>query len=182
MRKVVMMGLMVSIISCTSLSMTLTAQSGASPKDGELQFPTDYKSYPSFLKGVQKPNAVRDLYINPAGAKAHHGESFANDSILVMEIYNAKKGADGNFTKGADGKLLKDGLAKVYIMQKGAGWGHNAPKGLRNGDWIFSAFTPNGDRLDVNYSKCRSCHLPLGDTKDYVHRYDEYFQTRNHTH
>lgn len=182
MRKVVMVGLMLSVIGCSSLTMTPTAQSGGSPKDGELSFPSDYQSYPTFLMGVQKPNAVRDLYINKKGAEAHHGEAFANGSILVMAIHNAKKGPDGNFLKGTDGHLMKDGLAKVYVMQKDGGWGKNAPNGLENGDWIFSAFNPNGDRLDVDYAKCRGCHMPLGDAKDYVHRYDEYFQKRGHSH
>ena len=51
---------------------------------------------------------------------------------------------------------------------------------LKNGDSIYSAFKPNRERLDVDYMKCRRCHMPLGNTKDYVHRYDEYFSKRNH--
>ncbi len=34
-----------------------------------------------------------------------------------MEIYHAKEGADGNFVKEADGHLLKDRLAKVYVRE-----------------------------------------------------------------
>ena len=182
MRKYVVMSVMLAFIGCTSMSMTPTAQSGGMPKDGELAFPSDYKSFPTFLKGIQKPNAVRDLYINQTGAEAHKGEQFANGSILVMEIYNAPKGANGDFEKDVQGNLSKDELAKVYVMQKGKGWGMHAPKGLKNGDWIFSAFKPDGEKLDVDYSTCRSCHMPLGDAKDYVHRYDEYFEKRGHTH
>lgn len=182
MRKVLTVGLMLSVIGCAGMSMTPSAQSGSTPKDGELAFPSDVKSYPTFLQDIQKPNAVRDLYINQMGAEAHKGEAFANGSILVMEIHNAKKDADGSFLKGSDGNLVKDGLAKVFVMQKGAGWGKNAPEDLKNGDWIYSAFKPNGDRLDVEYGKCRSCHMPLGDAKDYVHRYDEYFMKRGHSH
>ena len=98
-----------------------------------------------------------------------------------MEIHNAKKNADGSFIRASDGNLVKDGLAKVLVMQKGAGWGKNAPKGLENGDWIYAAFNANGDRLDVEYAECRSCHIPLGNTKDYVHRYDEYFAKRGYS-
>ena len=47
---------------------------------------------------------------------------------------------------------------------------------------IYSAFKPDGNRIDVDYAKCRSCHLPLGDAKDYVQRYDEYFEKRVHIH
>ena len=182
MKKSVVIGMMFVVMGCTSMSMTPSAQSGGMPKDGELAFPSDYKAFPIFLKGIQKPNAVRDLYINETGAAAHHGKPFANGSILVMEIYNAKKSANGEFDKDGQGNLIKDGLAKVYVMQKGEDWGMHAPKGLKNGDWVFSAFKPNGDRLDVDYAKCRSCHMPLGDAKDYVHRYDEYFEKREHSH
>ncbi|WNM61980.1 hypothetical protein [Candidatus Nitrospira neomarina] len=55
------------VLACASTTMPIAAQSGSTPKDGELVFPVDDKSYPVFLHGVQKPNAVRDLYINPPG-------------------------------------------------------------------------------------------------------------------
>ncbi|MDR4496021.1 MAG: cytochrome P460 family protein [Nitrospirales bacterium] len=167
-------------IGCGSMSMTPSSQSGGVPRDGELMFPKDYKSFPAFLTGIQKPDAVRDLYINPVGAKAQSGQAFPDGSIMVMEIYNAKKNTAGEFEKGANGTLVKADLAKVFVMQKGAGWGKHAPDILKNGDWIYSAFKANGERLDVDYAACRGCHLPLGDSKDYVHRYDEYFSKRGH--
>jgi hemoglobin len=128
---------------------------------------------------VQKPKHVRELLVNPTGAKTKKGEMFPNGSVLVMEIYNAKKDADGNAIKRPDGKNAKDNLAKFYVMEKGAGWGKNAPKGLQNGDWIFTAFSPDGKPIKVDYTKCRACHLPLTG-KDFVHRYDEYFDKRGH--
>ncbi len=149
------------------------------PKDGELKFPASYETFPRFLSGIQKPAHVRDLYINQTGASAKKGESLANGSILVMEIYNAKKGADGNPVKRPDGRNAKDNLAKVYVMEKGAGWGKNAPADAQTGDWIFSAFSAEGTPIKVNYTKCRQCHMPLKD-KDFVHRYDEYFDKRGH--
>ena len=158
MRTFLTIGLMLSVIGCADMSRTPSAQSGSTPKDGELAFPSDYKSYPTFIQGIQKPNAVRDLYINQIGAKAGQGEPFANGSVLVMEIYNAKKDGDGSFVKDRDGHLVKNGLAKVFVMQKGAGWGNNAPQSLKNGDWIYSAFNSNGDRLNVEY--CQVPKLP----------------------
>lgn len=166
------------VLGCASTTMPIAAQSDSIPKDGELVFPADYKSYSPFLHGIQKPDAVRDLYINPTGASAEAGQPFANGSILVMAIYNAKKNAEGTLEKGADGNLVKADLAKVFVMQKWAGWGKRAPENLKNGDWIYAAFKANGERLDVDYTTCRGCHLPLGASKDFVHRYDEYFEKR----
>lgn len=154
-----------------------SAPSGPAPKDGELSFPSGYTSYPTFLTAVQKPKHVRDLYVNSVGAKTQKGEKFPNGSVLVMAIFNAETDAAGNVAKGPDGKNVKADLAKVYVMEKGAGWGKNAPMGLENGDWIFTAFTPDGQPMDANYAKCRGCHLPLNE-EDFVHRYNEYFDTR----
>lgn len=170
------------LIGCTSALMLPATQAGSSPKDGELTWPSDYKSYLAFLLGVQKPDAVRDLYINKTGATASHGQAFVNGTVLVMEIYNARREADGTFSKGPDGMLVKADLAKIFVMEKGAGWGKNAPAGLQHGDWIYSAFKPTGKRLQVDYTQCRACHLPLGEAEDFVHRYDEYFEKRGHMH
>ena len=178
MRTILTIGLLMSVVGCAEMSMPSSSQTGSTPKDGELAFPVDYKSYSTFLHGIQKPNAIRDLYINQTGANTQQGKAFPDGSILVMEIHDAQKNGDGSFAKNSDGHLVKDGLAKVFVMQKGKGWGNSAPDGLRNGDWIYAAFKPNGDRLNIGYEKCRSCHMPLGDSKDYVHRYDEYFSKR----
>ena len=75
MNKFVVMSAMFALIGCASTSMTPPAQSGGMPKDGELAFPSDYKSFPTFLKGIQKPDAVRDLYINPTGGEGTTGTS-----------------------------------------------------------------------------------------------------------
>ncbi len=181
MRQILLAGIMLSMFGCGGMAMTSSAPSNGTPQDGELAFPSHYKSFPKFLHGIQKPNAVRDLYINQKGAKTKKGAAFQNGSILVMEIHKAKKNADDSFVKGQDGNLIKDGLAKVFVMQKGTGWGNDAPEGLKNGDWVYSAFNAEGDRLDIGYEKCRSCHMPLGESKDYVHRYDEYFMKRGHS-
>ena len=151
------------------------------PKDGELEFPANYEKFPRFLSGVQKPKHVRDLFINPTGNTAQAGDVLPNGSILVMEIYNAKLDADGNPVKRPDGENAKDNLAKVYVMQKGKGWGKNAPADLKTGDWIYSAFSPEGKPIKANYAKCRACHMPLKD-KDFVQRYNEFFNTRDRDH
>jgi len=177
MKKFSLFFLFLILIGCANNAQMPTAQSASGPKDGELSFPSGYDSYPTFLKEVQKPKHVRDLYVNPIGATTQKGESFPNGSVLVMAIFNAETDAEGNAVKGPDGRNIKADLAKIYVMEKGAGWGKNAPMGLGNGDWIFTAFTPDGKPMEANYATCRGCHLPLND-KDFVHRYDEYFDKR----
>ncbi len=161
------------------LAPTLQVNAGEGPKDGELSFP-DYSEWPTFLKSVQKKNMVRDLFISPEASKTKKGDAFPDGTTLVMEIYSAKKDKDGHVLKNEHGKVVKDNLAKIYVMQKGKGWGAHAPKDLKNGDWIFSAFSAEGKAIEANYTKCRGCHMPLGEAKDFTHRYDEYFDKRGH--
>ncbi len=40
---------------------------------------------------------------------------------------------------GADGKLVKGNLAKMFAMGKGDGWGQDVPEQLRNGARVFLA-------------------------------------------
>ena len=142
---------------------------GPAPKDGELAQPTDYKSWPVFLAGIEKPTGhIRDIYINPTGAAAKKGEAFANGTVSVMEIYKATKTGD---------KMTKAGLEKVFVMYKGNNWGSTAPEGMKTGDWVYAAFDANGQPAKVDYATCRGCHLPLAD-KDYIFHYDKYFDTR----
>ena len=149
-------------------------------KDGELPLAADYKTWPVFLAGVQRPDAkqIRDIYINKAGAGAAAGKPFPNGTVSVMELYKAKENADGTLSKGADGKLEKGALLKVFVMGKGEGWGESAPAGMKNGDWVYSAYLADGKPAPDPIVACRSCHLPLGEAKDWVHRYDEYFSSR----
>ncbi|MCQ8895596.1 cytochrome P460 family protein [Limnobacter humi] len=143
---------------------------GPAPKDGELAKPSDYSTWPVFLAGIEKPTGhIRDIYINKTGASAQKGEAFPNGTVSVMEIYKANKGADG--------KLAKANLEKVFVMYKGKDWGTTAPEGMKTGDWVYSAFEANGEPAKVDYATCRGCHMPLAD-KDFVFHYDKYFDTR----
>jgi hemoglobin len=155
------------------------AQKGAGPKDGELPLAGDYKTWPRFLTGIDKEQVkqVRDIYINTVGAQTMAGKDFPNGTVMVMEIYKAKESADGDLAKGADGKLIKGDLAKVFIMGKGDGWGQTVPDNLKTGAWVFSAAGPDGKPVAEDFTKCRACHVPLAQ-KDFVHRYDEYFEKR----
>ena len=152
------------------------AQPVAIVKDGELKIPADYKSWPKFLSAVQRADAgqVREIYMNPTAAKATAGGEFPNGTVFVMENFAAAVNADGSQKKGADGKLVKGDLLRVFVMGKGQGWGESAPAGLKNGDWVYAGYLPSGAQSPEPASACRACHLPLT-SKDFVFRYDEHF-------
>lgn len=183
-------GLLLSLAGCNSMESSgskmtaekapgmASAMPAPSGPDGTLALPADYKSWSKFLVDIPKGEAkqVRDIYINPTGARTSAGQSFPNGTVMVMEIYKAKADGDKLMT-GMDGKLIKGDLAKVFVMGKGQGWGANLPDNLKNGDWIYAAYDATSKPLMEDFTKCRACHTPLAQ-KDFVHRYDEYFEKR----
>lgn len=177
-----------SIITAAALAAALIgcAQVPSAPlankfKDGELPVPADYKSWPKFLSEVQRPEVkqVREIYINPLGHRTQAGDAFPNGTVSVMEIYKAQEAADGSPLKNSDGKFVKGELLKIAVMGKGAGWGESVtPVELKNGDWIYAIYLADAKtKAPDDTATCRACHLPLAD-KDYIFRYDEYFQKR----
>lgn len=162
------------LVGCTS---TMAPAPVAMVKDGELPVPADYKTWPKFLSAVQRPDAkqVREIYMNPAARAGTAAAGFPDGTVFVMENFAAKVDASGALVVGADGKLVKGELLRVFVMGKNAGWGASAPEGLRTGDWIYAAYLPSGAKAPDPLAPCRACHLPLGASKDYIHRYDEYF-------
>jgi hemoglobin len=163
---------------CSEMETIPTAKTPAKPKDGELTYPADYKTWPKFLSEVQRPDAkqIRELFVNQVGARTNQGQMFPNGTVMVMELYKAKLNGDVP-EAGADGRLVKGDLAKVFVMGKGEGWGQDVPDNLKNGNWAFPVFGPDGKALADDFTKCRACHAPLA-AKDFVHRYDEYFDKR----
>jgi hemoglobin len=178
MKRFVIIAAVVAALAAGCAEMS-TAPPAAKLKDGELQVPPDYKSWPKFLSAVQRPDAkqVREIYVNPAGTRAVAGQPFPNGTVFVMENFAAVELADGKLAQGSDGKLVKGPLLRVFVMGKQAGWGDSAPQGLKNGDWIYAAYDSAGKTAPDSPLGCRACHLPLAD-KDFVPRYDEYFASR----
>jgi len=171
----------VVVVAATLLAGCGTMQLFSSPKyeDGEVPLPKDYKNWPKFLSAVQRPDAkqVREIYVNPTGARTQAGQPFANGTLFVMENYAVALNSDGTPVRGTDGKLSKEGLLRVFVMSKNEGNGAKVPPELKNGDWVFTSYDAAGTKTGDQLNTCRACHLPLSN-KDYVHRYDEYFALR----
>jgi Cytochrome P460 len=146
--------------------MVMSENSSASEKrkDGELSYPADYKTWSQFLTNIDKEQAkqVRDIYLNPTGAKAKRGEMFPDETTMVMEIYKAKESTAGGLEKAADGKLTKDKLAKVFVMTKKQGWGQDVPDNLKNGSWVFFCVRPGWEALGGRFYEVPSLSRAAG--------------------
>jgi len=169
----------ISIVGLIAVAVGCATVGAKGLNDGDLAMPNDYKSWPKFLTYVEKAAAkqVREIYVNPTGNKTPSGGTFANGTVFVMENYAAEANADGSLKKGADGKLVKGKLLRVFVMGKGEGWGQGVPDNLKNGNWVYASYLADGKPGPEKGAACRGCHV--GQAKnDFVFRADEYFKLR----
>ena len=139
--------------------------SAALADEERIAFPADYKTqFQNYLSldRVQNPDQIIRLFANDVAIEAaKQGRELPNGSILVGEVYKAKKDEAGNVMTSSLGRRMRGKLAAVAVMEKGEGWGDSFPDNLKNGDWDFAIFKPTGERLDKDLNTCRSCHAPL---------------------
>ncbi|NQW09966.1 MAG: cytochrome P460 family protein [Alphaproteobacteria bacterium] len=116
---------------------------------------------------------VRSFYVNrEADAAAKSDAPLPDGTVLVMADRNAKLDAGGNPVFGADGRLVATGpVTNIFVMEKRAGWGESIPAELRNGDWDYAWFTPDGSlKPDAKYKGCFTCHMSRVE-RDYTFTY-----------
>ena len=130
-----------------------------------IAFPAGYEKWQRYTT-VDRHDVkqVREIYATPEVAKAvREGRPVPNGAVLVMAIHGAGQ-------KDAAGRLGKDKLASVFVMEKRRGWGASVPEDWRNGDWQYAAFTADGKpnaKANENIKACFTCHKPHA-SKDFV--------------
>jgi cytochrome P460 len=140
----------------------------AAADEPRIAFPADYLQFDNYLSldRVQNDDQIIRLYANDIARKAaRERRELPSGSVIVGEIYQAKKDKDGNVIESGLGRRIRGKLAAVAVMEKGEGWGKRLPTDLRNGDWDFAIFSPDGARLGKDLNACRSCHAPLAGTQ-----------------
>lgn len=137
----------------------------AAAEQPRVSFPQGYQSaFKNYLSldRVQNPDQVIRLFANKAAIDAgSEGRELPDGSVLVGEIYAAKKDADGKVVTSSLGRRIRDKLVAIAVMEKRKGWGETLPAEYRNGDWDFGIFSPEGKALDKDLNACRKCHAPL---------------------
>jgi cytochrome c553 len=125
-------------------------------------FPADHRA--TFVKygAANFPDLkqVRHYYATPAAlAAAKAGARLPDGSIILTEVYSVKLDDRLDLAKGPDGIYVPNQLQFYSVMARGAGWGKDIPEILRNEDWNYAAFTPQGQlRPRINHAECLACH------------------------
>lgn len=151
------------------LVLGLAAVSLARAEEPRVAFPAGYATkFTNYLSldRVQNPDQIIRLFANEAALEAGSKSAELPDgSVLVGEVYAARKDADGNVVTSSLGRRVRDKLVAVAVMEKRQGWGADFPEDLRNGDWDFAIFSPDGKPLNKDINACRSCHAPLKESQ-----------------
>lgn len=144
----------------------VVAQTGPSVPAGpnRLQYPTDWSKQVMYAT-VDRPDTLqyREMYTAQAAVDAARaGRPIPDGTVITLAAYSVKMDADKKPIRDANGRFVKDQLVAVNSMQKQAGWGADIPAAIRNGDWIYQSFLPDGKPNEkANLTSCYQCHLPF---------------------
>lgn len=134
------------------------------PGPNKLAFPEGYDKGVMYAT-VDRPDTkqYREFYTSAEVIKAvREGKPIPDGAVITLAAYAAKLDADGKPVKDANGRFIKDKLVAINPMMKKAGYGADIPESIRNGDWIYQTFTPDGKVNEkANLAACYQCHLPF---------------------
>ena len=145
-------------------AVAVVSQTLVPPGPNKLAFPAEWDKGVLYATVDRHDTKQYREFYGPADAvkAAREGKPIPNGTILTLAAYAAKLDAEGKPVKDANGRFVKDKLVAVNSMQKQAGWGNDIPAEIRNGDWIYQSFTPDGKVNDkANLAACYQCHLPF---------------------
>ena len=144
-----------------AIAIAAAAAAHAGPEN--VQFPSGY------LKGeryytIDRPDIkqYREFYTQADVVEAvRKGQPIPSGAVITMVQWSVETDAQGNPTKGADGRFQKKDVVANAIMEKRTGWGKEYPADWRNGEWEYQAFTADG-RVNpkANIRACFDCHKP----------------------
>src|SRR5262245_25051914 len=112
---------------------------------------------------------IMEFYIDrEALQRLKQGQPLPSGAVLTRPTFKARVNDQGELEKDANGRLIRGPLNRIVVMEKRAGWGAEYPAELRNGEWEYAIFDPDGKlRANANYTACFQCHKPKAD-QDFV--------------
>ena len=154
------------LVAVLSLLISLSVKGGGS--DQRISFPEEYReNHTNYLSldRVQHPDQVARLFANDIAMQGPGDDGkLPYGSVLVAEMYNAKLDGDEHVVTSSLGRRVRDDLLFVGVMRREDGWGAQYPESIRNGNWEFAAFNPDGSPAPKDVNACMACHAPLSNT------------------
>jgi len=147
----------------------------AHSEQSKISYPENYRAtYTNYLSldRTQNPDQTIRLFANDVAMQGPGEDGkLPYGSILVAEIYKARKDAEGKVITSSLGSRISESFALVAVMQREKGLGEQHPEGIRNGNWEMATFKPDGSVADKDINACMACHAPLV-SKNFVFSYE----------
>lgn len=149
------------------VSAALVASVGAIAADvPRVSLPDNYAShfvrYLSVDKPAgQRPAKVRFFYVHPDSlAAAQANQPLPDGTLLIMEDRALRRDDAGQPLRDGAGRFVAaDEITNIFVQQKRAGWGAGVADALRNGDWSYGWFRPDGSyNAEASLDGCFRCH------------------------
>jgi hypothetical protein len=117
---------------------------------------------------------IREAYVNPEALKTMRpGQPLPSGTVITMPTFKALLDDKGELVKDVNGRLMRGPLDRIVVMEKRTGWGAEYPADLRNGEWEYGRFRPDGTLgAGVNYNACFTCHKPQAE-QDFLFTYSQ---------
>jgi plastocyanin len=151
-------------VGVAALGVAVGQQALVAPGPNKVAFPTDWAKGTMYAT-VDRPDTkqYREFYAAPDVLGAvRSGKPVPDGAVITLAAYAAQVDAAGVPLKDANGRFLKGNLLAVNVQQKKTGFGADIPEAIRNGDWMYQSFTPDGKPNDkANLTACYQCHLPF---------------------
>jgi hypothetical protein len=152
------------LLAASAIALLLLATaSSAGPE--KVAFPVGYKTNQVLYTTVDRSDnkTVRDLYASREAVQmARAGQPLPSGSVITMEVYKARIDDKGAPLQDANGRFMKDALTGIFVMEKRTGWGTEYADDLRNSEWEYARFTPDGKPFEKgDTTACLQCHKPM---------------------
>lgn len=136
---------------CAALATTTMAH--AEPNN--VTFPDDLEALELYTT-VTRGNVFENVYTSREALDAiQAGEEIPDRTQIVLEIFR------------------DDELWRLFVMEKGEGWGEEYDEASRTDDWQFQWYWPDGTiNMEENTARCRSCHMSRED-RNYMFTYND---------
>ncbi|WP_160723502.1 cytochrome P460 family protein [Bacillus sp. USDA818B3_A] len=120
-----------------------------------VKFPEGYEKGELFTT-VTRGNTYEELYTSREAIEAvQNGQPIPSGTVITLEIYEDEE------------------LDRIFVMEKRTGWADQNPPDMRNGDWQYQSFSPDGSvEENADIGRCFSCHANV-ERDDYVNKLDE---------
>jgi hypothetical protein len=128
-----------AIVAATLATLALSAAAVAEPN--RVTFPANLDALEHYTT-VTRGEVTEYMYTSRAALDAiRAGEPIPDGTQVILQDW-------------------RDGAVhRLFVMEKGAGWGEEYDEAARTGDWQFQWYWPDGSiNTEENTERCRACH------------------------